>query len=124
VSRKPGAYQNNHTAHLQVGDEVPIVTQQAQGITDPNAPIVSTLQLRETGVILEVTPRINASDLITLEITQEVSGVTPTTTSGIDSPTIQQRRFTSTVPLKTMEPLHWADLSAKLIPIPKVAFPF
>lgn len=91
---------NNQTAHLQVGDEVPIVTQQAQSTIDQGAPIVSTLQLRETGVILDVKPRINASNIVTLEITQEVSDVTPTTTSGIDSPTIQQRKFTSTVAVR------------------------
>ncbi|HBS36706.1 MAG TPA: type II secretion system protein GspD, partial [Parvularcula sp.] len=81
-------------------DEVPIVTQQAQSTIDPDAPLVSTLQLRETGVILDVKPRINASDVVVLEIAQEVSDVTPTTTSGIDSPTIQQRKFTSTVAVK------------------------
>ncbi|MEO0400709.1 MAG: type II secretion system secretin GspD [Pseudomonadota bacterium] len=91
---------NNQTANLQVGDEVPIVTQQAQGVIDANAPIVSTLQLRDTGVILEVTPQINASDMVVLEVSQEVSDVTQTTTSGIDSPTIQQRRFTSAVAVR------------------------
>ena len=88
---------NNQSANLQVGDEVPIVTQQSSSVEGGNAPIVSNLQLRETGVILEVKPRINASDVVVLEVTQEVSDVTQTTTSGIDSPTIQQRRFTSTV---------------------------
>ena len=88
---------NNQSASLQVGDEVPIVTQQSSSVEGGNAPIVSNLQLRETGVILEVKPRINASDVVVLEVTQEVSDVTQTTTSGIDSPTIQQRRFTSTV---------------------------
>lgn len=91
---------NNQAAHLQVGDEVPIVTQQAQSTVNPDAPLVSTLQLRETGVILDVKPRINASDVVALEITQEVSDVAPTTTSGIDSPTIQQRKFTSTVAVR------------------------
>jgi general secretion pathway protein D len=91
---------NNQSANLQVGDEVPIVTQTAQSVVDADAPIVSTVQLRQTGVVLEVTPRINASDMVVLEITQEVSDVAPTITSGIDSPTIQQRRFTSTVAVK------------------------
>lgn len=91
---------NNQTANLQVGDQVPIVTQQATSVDGGNAPIVSTLQLKDTGVILEVKPRINASDIVVLEISQEVSDVAPTTTSGIDSPTIQQRRFTSTVAVK------------------------
>jgi len=92
--------QNNQSANLQVGDEVPIVTQQATSVVDGDAPIVSTIQLRNTGVILEVKPRINASDVVVLDITQEVSDVVPTTTSGIDSPTIQQRRFTSTVAVR------------------------
>jgi len=92
--------QNNQSANLQVGDEVPIVTQTASSVIDGDAPIVSTIQLRDTGVILEVKPRINASDVVVLDVTQEVSDVVPTTTSGIDSPTIQQRRFTSTVAVR------------------------
>lgn len=92
--------QNNQSANLQVGDEVPIVTQTASSVVDGDAPIVSTIQLRDTGVILEVKPRINASDVVVLDVTQEVSDVVPTTTSGIDSPTIQQRRFTSTVAVR------------------------
>jgi general secretion pathway protein D len=91
---------NNQSANLQVGDEVPVVTQTAQSVVDNDAPIVSAVQLRETGVILEVKPRINASDIVVLDITQEVSDVAETTTSGIDSPTIQQRRFTSTVAVR------------------------
>ncbi len=93
--------QNNQTAHLQVGDEVPIVTQTATSVSEANAPIVSNIQLRETGVILQVTPRINASGIVVLEVNQEVSSVRPTTTSGIDSPTIQKLEFTSTVAVQS-----------------------
>ncbi len=93
--------QNNQTAHLQVGDEVPIVTQTATSVTENNAPLVSSIELRETGVILEVTPRINASGLVVLDVNQEVSSVRPTTTSGIDSPTIQKLEFTSTVAVRS-----------------------
>ncbi|MGJ3230784.1 MAG: type II secretion system secretin GspD [Oceanicaulis sp.] len=93
--------QNNQTANLQVGDEVPIVTQTAQSVTEPGAPIVSNVVLRETGVILQVSPRINASGMVVLDVTQEVSSVRPNNTSGIDSPTIQQLRFTSTVAVRS-----------------------
>lgn len=89
--------QNNQSANLQVGDEVPIITQTSQAVGEAGAPIVSNVTLRETGVILEVTPRINASGIVVLDVTQEVSSVRPNNTSGIDSPTIQQLRFTSTV---------------------------
>ena len=93
--------QNNQTAHLQVGDEVPIVTQTASSVSESNAPLVSSIELRQTGVILEVTPRINASGMVVLDVMQEVSSVRPTTTSGIDSPTIQKLEFTSTVAVRS-----------------------
>ena len=88
---------NNQSATLQVGDQVPIVTQLAQSVAAPGAPIVNTIELRDTGVILNVTPRVNDSGTIILDISQEVSDVSQTTSSGINSPTIQQRRITSTV---------------------------
>ncbi len=88
---------DNQEAVLQVGDEVPIVTQSAANVTTADATIVNTVQYRETGILLRVTPRIGAGDTVTLEVAQEASEVSATTTSGIDSPTIQQRRFESTV---------------------------
>ena len=88
---------DNATATLQVGDEVPIATQSAVGVLNPDAPIVNTVTLRDTGVILTITPRVNESGLVLLDIEQEVSDVVPTVTSGIDSPTIQQRRIQTMV---------------------------
>ncbi len=87
---------DNQTARLEVGDEVPVVTQQAEGF-EADARIVNTVEQRQTGVILNVTPRVNASGLVVLDIQQEVSDVVRTTTSGIDSPTIAQRRIGTTV---------------------------
>jgi len=94
---------NNQTARLQVGDQVPIITRTATGIQDPDAPIISQVELRDTGVILEVTPRINRNGLVALEVKQEISDVVETTTSTINSPTIQQRRITSTVSVRDGE---------------------
>lgn len=91
---------DNRTATLQVGDQVPVVTQSSVSVTDPNAPIVNSVSLRDTGIILNVTPRVNESGLVTLEIDQEVSDVVPTRSSGIDSPTIQQRRISTTVSVR------------------------
>jgi general secretion pathway protein D len=84
---------NNQKASLQVGDQVPIVTQQATGVVTANAPVVNSVTLKDTGIILTVTPRVNASGRVLLDIDQEVSNVVKTTTSGIDSPTIQQRKL-------------------------------
>jgi general secretion pathway protein D len=88
---------NNKTAMLQVGDQVPIQTQAAQATTAVGAPIVSSIQMIDTGVILSVTPHANDNGRVLLDIEQEVSTATPTTTSGINSPTIQQRRVRTTV---------------------------
>jgi len=56
-------------------------------------------------VILKVTPRVNDSGLVTLDIEQEVSNVVKTTTSGIDSPTIRQRKMTTSVVVNDSEAL-------------------
>jgi general secretion pathway protein D len=88
---------DHQTATLQVGDQVPIAVQQARSTIDPNAPIVNSIELRNTGVILRVTPRVNSTGMSTLVVDQEVSDVARTTTSNIDSPTIQQRRISSVV---------------------------
>jgi general secretion pathway protein D len=88
---------DNRTATLQVGDQVPILAQTANSVTSPDAPVVSSVELKDTGVILNVTPRVNDSGRVTLVIRQEVSDVVETTTSGIDSPTIRQRKIATTV---------------------------
>jgi len=88
---------NNQKASLQVGDQVPVVTQTSQSTAAPGAPIVNSIQMRDTGVILEITPRVGENGNVTLSVVQEVSDVTPTKSSGIDSPTIQRRRIQTVV---------------------------
>lgn len=88
---------NNQTATLQVGDRVPIATEQAVGVTTSNAAIVNSIQYQDTGVILKVTPRVNHGGLVMMDVSQEVSEVANTTSSSIDSPTIQQRKISSSV---------------------------
>lgn len=88
---------NNQKASLQVGDQVPVITQISQSTLTPGAPIVNSIQMRDTGVILEITPRVSDNGNVTLFVTQEVSDVTQTKSSGIDSPTIQRRRIQTVV---------------------------
>lgn len=91
----------NQTATINVGDEVPIPTRQSVSNIDPAAPTVNEIEYRDTGVILEVTPRVNSGGLVTMDVAQEVSDVGPTTTSGIDAPTFQQRKIASTVAVQS-----------------------
>ncbi|MCU7854081.1 MAG: type II secretion system protein GspD, partial [Candidatus Thiodiazotropha sp. (ex Lucinoma borealis)] len=89
---------DNQTASFRVGDQIPIVTRASQSTSDPNAPIVSEVQFRDTGTLLQVTPRINEGGMVTLEVSQEVS--TPGTSPAIGgggNVSISQRTIESTV---------------------------
>ncbi|MEG9504820.1 MAG: type II secretion system secretin GspD [Methylorubrum extorquens] len=88
---------DNRTAKLQVGDQVPIVRQSGQSAFAAGAPILNQIEMKDTGVILSVTPRVNKNGLVVLDINQEVSDVVKTTTSEINSPTIRQRRVATSV---------------------------
>lgn len=87
---------SNQTAALQVGDQVPISTQSSVS-TVANSSVINSIEYRDTGVILRVTPRVNDSGLVLLDIAQEVSDVSTTTSSKLDSPTIQQRKVSSSI---------------------------
>lgn len=92
---------NNNTASLNVGDEVPIITQTTTSTVTTSSLIVNTVQYRPTGVSLEVTPQVNASGMVTLRLSQAVSDVRVTTSSTINSPTIQNRSLLSTVSVRS-----------------------
>jgi general secretion pathway protein D len=104
---------NNQTATLQVGDQVPIITQQQESVASTGAPLVNSVQYQNTGVILQVTPRVNRGGEVMMDISQEVSDVTSTTSSAIDSPTIEQRKFTSTVAVQDGETVALGGLISK-----------
>jgi general secretion pathway protein D len=100
---------DNEPARLQVGDQVPIAIRSAQSIVDVDAPIVNEIEYRDTGVILDIIPRVNSNGLVVLDIIQEVSDVGSTSaaaggtvTEGI-TPTISQRRIASTVAVNSGE---------------------
>ena len=89
---------DNQQARLQVGDVVPYLSQTSQSTITSNAPVVNSINYQPTGVIMEVTPRVNSGGLVTLDIAQEVSDVsTVLTTAAINSPTFLERNVTSRV---------------------------
>lgn len=98
---------NNHTANFEVGDQVPISTGSAVSTLTSGAPIVNSVEYRDTGVILKITPRVNTGGLVLLDVAQEVSEVEPLTTaqksSGINSPTIQQRKLATSIAVQDGE---------------------
>ena len=92
---------DNQTAEFQVGDEVPIVTRQSTGVINPDSPVVNSIEFRDTGVLLNVTPRVSSTGLVTLEVQQEVSNVARSSASGTLTPTISTRRISSTVSVRS-----------------------
>lgn len=88
---------DNRRATLQVGDQVPILTQTAANPLIGNGTQINSISQRDTGIILNVSPRVSDSGRVTLDIEQEVSNVTATVSSNIGSPSFQQRRIKTTV---------------------------
>jgi general secretion pathway protein D len=87
---------DNQPALLQVGDEVPITTSSATVLSNSNTPIVNTIEMRNTGVILKVLPHVNANGTVQLEVDQEVSSIVNPQQQTL-TPTISERRVHSTV---------------------------
>jgi len=89
---------DNQSARLQVGAVVPYLSQTAQSTITASAPVVNSVAYQQTGVILQVTPRVNSGGLVTLDVAQDVSDVASgVTTNGLNSPTFNERSVTSRI---------------------------
>ena len=98
---------DNTSARIQVGASVPIPIGSALTPVQSSGTSIfaQTIQYQDTGVILTVTPHINASGVVSLVLTQEVSSAIPNTTSGIVAPVINKSSFQTSVVLADGEPL-------------------
>ncbi len=93
---------DNQPATLEVGDQVPISTGSATVLSANNA-VVNTVDYKNTGIILNVQPRVNSNGTVLLDIEQEISAVVndlsagsaPTSTTTNLTPTISVRRVKS-----------------------------
>ena len=65
-------------------------------IAGGGAPVVNTIDYRNTGVILRVVPRINANGNVLLDIEQEISNVAAGSAGSL-TPTVSQRRVKSSI---------------------------
>ncbi len=90
---------DNQTASIQVGDQQPI--RSSTTVTDGGVS-TSSIQYKDTGVLLSVTPSVNAGNLISMQINQSISDV-----GNIDSATGQrsflQRMISSKVSVRSGE---------------------
>jgi general secretion pathway protein D len=88
---------DNQPATLVVGDQIPITTQTAITVQTPGAPIVNNIAYENTGVILNVIPRINANGNVLLNIDQEISNVADNANANTLTPTVSQRVVKSSI---------------------------
>ena len=88
---------NNQSATLQVGNQVPISTGSATVLTTSNT-VVNTVDYKNTGIILHVSPRVSANGNVRLDIEQEISNVVPSTNAATNlTPTISERKVKSSI---------------------------
>ncbi|SEO75552.1 general secretion pathway protein D [Luteibacter sp. UNC138MFCol5.1] len=90
---------NNQKAHIQVGDQIPIT----QTFVNTNANSDNTIgqvEYKDTGVILNVRPRVNPGGLVYLNINQVVSAPGPRDINTTNFP-IQQREVSTQVAVQS-----------------------
>jgi general secretion pathway protein D len=75
---------NNQPAQIQVGDNIPI--SQTTVNTGNSDTTLSSVEYVQTGVILDVVPRINPGGLVYMDIQQQVSDAENQTTNSSDTP--------------------------------------
>jgi general secretion pathway protein D len=99
---------NNQKAKINVGDQVPIQTASTQLPTTSGTTTglltSNSIQYKDTGVTLEVTPRVNANGIVIMDVHQIVSSVIPVTSAaGIQSPTINKKEIDSSIAINDGE---------------------
>ena len=103
---------NNQEAKIKVGDQVPTQTSSLTnavastgGNNNNGLAQASTIQYRDTGVELEVTPRVNSNGMVIMEILQKVSNVVAQGSSQDTNltPTISNKEIESSVAVKDGE---------------------
>lgn len=88
---------DNHTASISVGQNVPFATgsyASTGGNSNPGNPF-RTIERRDVGILLEVTPHVNAGDSVVLDISQEVSSLS--NLNNADGPITNQRKLETQV---------------------------
>ena len=116
---------NNQQAKINVGDQVPIQTS-TTSVPLATASIAqsSSIQYKDTGVTLDVTPRVNANGMVIMEIKQVVSGVVPQTNGVTSTATINKKEIESSVAVLDGETIVLGGLITENNGLSKAGIPF
>ena len=90
---------DNQEATINIGKEVPIPTSTRRRIDDVTTTetLETSIQYRNTGIIMKVTPYINKHGMVRMDISQEVSDLLNEPIRGVDAPSISTRNAQTTV---------------------------
>lgn len=106
---------NNETATVNVGKEVPIITDMYRNLdatTQANSIGSQSVQYKDVGVILEVSPKINSNGIIIIDVSQQVNDVAETdATTG--SPIILKREVQTKLAVKDGQSILMGGLISK-----------
>jgi type II secretory pathway component GspD/PulD (secretin) len=94
VTSPSALVESGSSSELSVGSAVPVLG--AIQYNGGSGQSQQSVQYRDTGVILRVSPRI-FDDSISLDVAQEISDAVTTTTGVTGSPTLNRRAFKSTL---------------------------
>lgn len=95
---------DNHTAAITVGDQEPIASAVFDSINNTNNPgTIRTIQYKDTGVGLTVTPSVNSGNLVTMQVDQTVTQKGDERGSANNQPAFLQRQISSKVAVRSGE---------------------
>lgn len=88
---------DGQTARLMVGDQIPFVSTSQTSSNGGSVTVTQNVDILDTGVVLEITPRIHANNSVDLNIVQSVSSPVNQSTGDGQTPTIATRDIASRI---------------------------
>jgi len=93
---------DNEKAEIKVGSRTSVQTQSQTGVSTGTG-VINSYSYLETGILLDVTPRINSGGMVTLDINQEVSQPTAPFIAGNPNPDVATRNAKTSVQVASGE---------------------
>lgn len=87
---------DNQEAVITIGEQIPFLTSSR---VDENNNIISTYDYKDIGIVLKLTPHVNKSGYITMEINQQIKKIVEGT-SLLENPSVYNREITSKITVR------------------------
>ena len=96
---------DNQKAEIMVGENVPFITGQSQSAATGGGAVLTSIERKDVGITLKLTPQITSEDNVRLEIYQEISNVSETAglNPNVVGPSTNKRSASTTVVVKDRE---------------------